>query len=77
MFDALKQFLSHFGFDTLRDLPDMEQLEDAGLLSKQRLLAGDFPGATSEDPDLMTKGEEGPEELETDDQPLALSSEDL
>ena len=36
-----KQFLSHFGFDTLRDLPDMEQLEEAGLLSKARLLAGE------------------------------------
>lgn len=35
-------FLSHFGFETLRDLPDMEQLEDAGLLSKEKLLAGDF-----------------------------------
>ncbi|TIN73704.1 MAG: SMC-Scp complex subunit ScpB [Mesorhizobium sp.] len=38
-------FLSQFGFETLRDLPDMEQLEDAGLLSKERLLAGDFPGS--------------------------------
>lgn len=38
-----KEFLSHFGFDTLRDLPDMEALEDAGLLSKDRLLAGDIP----------------------------------
>lgn len=36
-------FLSHFGFNTLRDLPDMEMLEDAGLLSKDKLLAGDFP----------------------------------
>ncbi|MGF7007860.1 SMC-Scp complex subunit ScpB [Hoeflea sp. 108] len=38
-----KAFLSHFGFDTLRDLPDFEALEDAGLLSKERLLAGDIP----------------------------------
>jgi segregation and condensation protein B len=37
-----KAFLSHFGFDTLRDLPDIEMLEDAGLLSKDRLLADDF-----------------------------------
>ena len=36
-------FLSHFGFNTLRDLPDMEALEDAGLLSKEKLLAGDIP----------------------------------
>jgi chromosome segregation and condensation protein ScpB len=36
-------FLSHFGFNTLRDLPDMEALEDAGLLSKEKLLAGEIP----------------------------------
>ena len=35
-------FLLEFGFDTLRDLPDREALEDAGLLSKERLLAGDI-----------------------------------
>ena len=38
-----KEFLSHYGLDTLRDLPDMEALEDAGLLSKEKLLAGDIP----------------------------------
>ena len=43
-----REFLSHFGFDTLRDLPDMEALEDAGLLSKDRLLAGEFPLAFME-----------------------------
>jgi len=37
-----KAFLSHFGFNTLRDLPDMEALEDAGLLSKERAMAGDL-----------------------------------
>jgi segregation and condensation protein B len=37
-----KGFLSHFGFDTLRDLPDIEALEDAGLLSKDKLLAGEL-----------------------------------
>ena len=31
-------FLSRFGFNSLRDLPDFEKLEDAGLLSKDRLL---------------------------------------
>ena len=30
-----KHFLSAFGLETLRDLPDMEALEDAGLLSRQ------------------------------------------
>ena len=37
-------FLSHFGFQTLRDLPYLEVLEDAGLLSKDRLLAEDAIG---------------------------------
>ncbi|KVK49853.1 transcriptional regulator [Agrobacterium sp. TS43] len=30
-----KQFLSAFGLETLRDLPDIEALEDAGLLSRR------------------------------------------
>ncbi|SMH26320.1 SMC-Scp complex subunit ScpB [Mesorhizobium australicum] len=38
-----KEFLLQFGLDTLRDLPDFEALEDAGLLSKEKLLAGDIP----------------------------------
>ena len=41
-----KAFLSQFGFETLRDLPDMQALEDAGLLSKEKLLSGDFPPLT-------------------------------
>ncbi|MER9664035.1 SMC-Scp complex subunit ScpB [Mesorhizobium sp. M0159] len=48
-----KEFLLEFGFDTLRDLPDIEALEDAGLLSKEKLLAGDiipdFTGSEGED----------------------------
>jgi segregation and condensation protein B len=71
-----KQFLSHFGFDTLRDLPDMEQLEEAGLLSKQKLLAGALPGDLSETHDLANM-EEGREDFETDEPPLTLSAEDL
>jgi chromosome segregation and condensation protein ScpB len=40
-----KTLLTHYGFDTLRDLPDIEALEDAGLLSKDKLFAGDLlPG---------------------------------
>ncbi|APH74919.1 SMC-Scp complex subunit ScpB [Aquibium oceanicum] len=35
-----KEFLLEFGLGTLRDLPDLESLEDAGLLSKEKLLAG-------------------------------------
>ncbi|MCX8570535.1 SMC-Scp complex subunit ScpB [Aminobacter sp. MET-1] len=38
-----KFFLSAFGLATLRDLPDFEALEDAGLLSKERGLAEDMP----------------------------------
>lgn len=37
-----KEFLLEFGLDTLRALPDFEALEDAGLLSKEKLLAGDI-----------------------------------
>lgn len=44
-------FLSQFGFGTLRDLPDFERLEDAGLLSKDRLLAGEIPITAVEEPD--------------------------
>lgn len=45
-------FLIEFGLDTLRDLPDREALEDAGLLSKEKLLAGDIPaGLASGDHD--------------------------
>ncbi|RWG22593.1 MAG: SMC-Scp complex subunit ScpB [Mesorhizobium sp.] len=48
-----KEFLLEFGLDTLRDLPDIEALEDAGLLSKEKLLAGDiipdFTGSEGED----------------------------
>ncbi|UVK49047.1 SMC-Scp complex subunit ScpB (plasmid) [Mesorhizobium sp. AR07] len=51
-----KEFLLEFGLDTLRDLPDFEALEDAGLLSKERLLAGDIPiaigGVLEEDDEI-------------------------
>lgn len=44
-----KGFLLAFGLETLRDMPDFEALEDAGLLSKDKLLAGEimpeFPDA--------------------------------
>jgi chromosome segregation and condensation protein ScpB len=46
-----KAFLSHFGFATLRDLPDMEMLEEAGLLSKEKLLAGEFPAPAGDEND--------------------------
>jgi chromosome segregation and condensation protein ScpB len=43
-----KEFLAYFGFDTLRDLPDIAALEDAGLLSKHKLLASLDPTAIGE-----------------------------
>ena len=36
------EFLSRFGFASLRDLPDIEKLEEAGLLSNKRLIVGDL-----------------------------------
>lgn len=60
-----KEFLLEFGLDTLRDLPDFEALEDAGLLSKEKLLAGDISvGLVSGEDD----GEEGAEDDVTDGQ---------
>ena len=53
-----KEFLAHFGLDTLRDLPDMEKLEDSGLLSREKLLAGEIA------PGLL---EGGDEEIALDD----------
>lgn len=60
-----REFLSHFGFDTLRDLPEMEALEDAGLLSKDRLLAAEFPLAL-----MPGEGEEEPEAHSVNDQDI-------
>jgi hypothetical protein len=55
----------------------MEQLEEAGLLSKQKLLAGALPGDLSETHDLINREERAGEDLEAEEPPLALSSEDL
>lgn len=38
-----KGFLEHFGVDTLRDLPGLDELEDAGLLTKTSPLSNDMP----------------------------------
>jgi segregation and condensation protein B len=35
-----RHFLSAFGLETLRELPDLERLEDAGLLSRQAMEQG-------------------------------------
>ncbi|KWV42303.1 segregation and condensation protein B [Rhizobium altiplani] len=43
-----RHFLSAFGLETLRDLPDLERLEDAGLLSRQALEGDALPMRESE-----------------------------
>ena len=43
-----RTFLSSFGLETLRDLPNVELLEDAGLLSRERMFDGDIPIASGE-----------------------------
>jgi segregation and condensation protein B len=48
-------FLSKYGFESLRDLPDMEKLEEAGLLTRSALLA-DLPSS------LGSLVEDGPDE---------------
>jgi len=67
----------HFSFDTFRDLPDMEQLEEAGLLSKQKLLGGALPGDLSETHDLINREEQAQEDLDAEESPRTLSAEDL
>ena len=39
------KFLEQFGLASLRDMPDMEKLEDEGLLSKEALLSGELASA--------------------------------
>jgi segregation and condensation protein B len=67
-----REFLESFGFDSLRDLPDMEMLQEAGLISKEKLLAGDVPEAfdlaDGEDRDGRDRESEDREgEVETDE----------
>lgn len=44
-----KVFLSVFGFETLRDLPDIEALEDAGLLNRNADVAADQTALAAEE----------------------------
>lgn len=54
-------FLSAFGMETLRDLPDIEALEDAGLLSRQTAQAD--PPAVEPGSDEELRGEPGVREM--------------
>jgi len=58
-------FLSYFGFDSLRDLPDIEQLEDAGLFSLDDALAGELAAT------LGLWREEGEAEVEEAEEDVA------
>lgn len=42
-------FLSSFGMETLRDLPNIEALEDAGLLSRREVAVEAQPQGDSEE----------------------------
>ncbi|WP_051177302.1 SMC-Scp complex subunit ScpB [Rhizobium mesoamericanum] len=46
-----KHFLSAFGMETLRDLPNIEALEDAGLLGRNSARHGGMPVATEDGTD--------------------------
>ncbi|MGO9769096.1 MAG: SMC-Scp complex subunit ScpB [Roseiarcus sp.] len=46
-------FLAHFGFESLHDLPDMEKLEDAGLLGRANADASDAQGARLDNAALL------------------------
>ena len=47
------EFLSQFGFESLRDLPDIEKLEDAGLLDRASGDAASAPGARLDNSKLL------------------------
>ena len=46
-----RHFLSAFGMETLRDLPNIEALEDAGLLSRQAAQNDQFASEAETDED--------------------------
>lgn len=53
-----KQFLSQYGLESFRELPDMEMVEDAGLLNKDALLAGNFLAEVDAPADENSDGDE-------------------
>jgi segregation and condensation protein B len=56
--------MPHFGFESLRDLPDIEKLEDAGLLGRagEALLDGDALASELRGVLGLTGDEDEPEE---------------
>jgi segregation and condensation protein B len=62
-FVTTRTFLSQFGLNSLRDLPDMEALEDAGLLSGERGHDGSFES----DPSDVADDEAGTDDDDRDE----------
>lgn len=54
-----KAFLSHFSLETLRDLPDLEALEDAGLLHRHEGTTASMPSLGMVSDDFEGPDEEG------------------
>jgi segregation and condensation protein B len=52
------KFLERFGLASLRDMPEMERLEDEGLLSKDALLSGELAAAFGIEPDEPNQDDE-------------------
>lgn len=57
-----KKFLEQFGLDTLRDLPDLEALEDAGLLSREEFADGLSINEVAADQEFLESDADEPEE---------------
>jgi segregation and condensation protein B len=57
-------FLAHFGLESLRDLPDIEKLEDAGLLGRmsEALVDGDALASELRGVLALSGDEDEPEE---------------
>jgi segregation and condensation protein B len=62
-----EKFLSVFGLASLRELPDIEKLEDAGLLTKDNLLAGEIPIGIGDEEDEGPPGGDSIDEVEAAD----------
>ena len=54
-----KHFLSAFGLEMLRELPDLERLEDAGLLSRRETTEGQFEDVETESEPRMRRRPRG------------------
>jgi segregation and condensation protein B len=62
-----RTFLSLFGLGTLRDLPNLELLEDAGLLSRDRRFDGDMPIASDEQDEQADFEDDSSEDYQASD----------